>query len=391
MSILITSRGMAVRALLCGALAGISLNAMAGPYLGGAGVYNSYRSDDVDDATGHKFFAGYRFGETPLMIEAAYLDLGDADVDAVPGADLNFSGYQLSLGYFDRFDANSDSGFWAKLGYYVGDSELRSGAGLIDSQTSHGVSLGFGADWMFLPFMGLRLELDDLLQVKDFGDDSNAVAVSLGLVFEIPVGRKPRRTPSVVTARVDSATAPTAAMPASAGLSEAPVRFFELDAERAAAVLPAEAPPAPAVAEPVAEAEPQPAAEPELVSETEPALPAAPAPQAVEPELLEPLEPAEPLRPAADVAAEAVPPADQMLETPTPPLDSVPVPPQTPHLRAAAPLRRQPMRNAVADVVVPRGAEVIVRGRMTNSDGQWRFVEYRGLAGWVPVENLVEP
>lgn len=370
MSILITSRGLAARALLGSALAGISLNAAAGPYLGGAGVYASYRSEGVDDATGHKFFAGYRLGETPLMIEAAYLDLGDADVDAVPGADLNFSGYQLSLGYFDRFDRNVDSGFWAKLGYYVGDSELRSGAGVIDTKTSHGVSLGFGADWMFLPFMGLRLELDDLLQVKDFGDDSNAVAVSLGLVFEIPVGRKPRRTPSVLTAPADA----SAAMAADHGPSEEPVRFFELDAERAAAVLPAEAPPSSPVAEPAPalEAAPQPAPEPDPVPDAEPTLPAAPAPRAIEPAPLEP-------------------PADVVLETPAPPLDSVPVPPQTPHVRAAAPLRRQPMRNAVADVVVPRGAEVVVRGRMTNSDGQWRFVEYRGLAGWVPVENLVEP
>lgn len=350
MSILATTRSIAARTLLCSALTGISLNAVAGPYAGGAGIYASYRTDDVDDATGHKVFAGYRFDALPLLIEASYVDLGEADTDAAPGADLNFSGYQLSLGYFDRFDRNVDSGFWAKLGYYVGDSELRGSAGLIDSRTSHGVSLGFGADWMFLPFMGLRLELDDLLQVKDFGDDSNAVAISLGLVFELPVGRKSRRSPVVLAA------------PAPVAAGQEPLRFFELDAEQAAAAPQAEAPAAAIVA-------PQPEPEPGA----EPTLPPAPAPQAIGPAPLEPM------------------PADVLLEVPAPPLDSVPVPPPTPHLRVGTPLRRQPMRSAVADVVVPRGAEVSVRGRVTNSDGRWRFVEYRGLAGWVPVENLVEP
>lgn len=42
-------------------------------------------------------------------------------------------------------------------------------------------------------------------------------------------------------------------------------------------------------------------------------------------------------------------------------------------------------------VAVPRGAEVAVRGRIANADGQWRFVEYRGLAGRIPADNLVEP
>lgn len=229
---------------LLGACAGLTLTtADAGPYLGGGILSSEYKYEDVGHGTGSRFFAGYRFDTVPLLIEGGYIDLGDADIKSAPGLSLRFKGAQAAIGYFGRIP-KSHSGYWAKVGYYDGDSEL-SDSGFSVKDDSSGAFLGMGIDWMFVPWMGLSLSLENLFHVRDYQNfepdhHSNVTVAALSLVFEVPTRRTPVRAGA---ASVAPAARPAPAAQPSAAVQSAPAAAAPAPAA-ARAPMPAALPPA---------------------------------------------------------------------------------------------------------------------------------------------------
>ncbi|WP_366514991.1 outer membrane beta-barrel protein [Solimonas terrae] len=164
------------------------------PYFGGSGVYAERPAyNDINGSFGGKVFAGYRFEPVPIFLEASYLDTGKADIDDTGGATLNFSGYTLGAGYFFPLSP-SGSGFWLRGAYYDGHTKVALDGDSAKISAS-GFEIGFGGDWKFNDWVGLRFEIEDLLQTKDFADNENVEVGSIGLVFTFPTQAAPVRLP----------------------------------------------------------------------------------------------------------------------------------------------------------------------------------------------------
>lgn len=223
-----------------GALA-MSGVAVAGPYVGAAGTVSERSTyTDLDWAKGGKFFAGYRFDDSPLMVELAYVDAGGHRVDDTGGVELEYSGLTASVGVFAKVD-DRGSGLWLTAGYYDGDSEVPD-VGAKESASGLAASLGFRLklnDWV-----GVQFGVDRLFSVKDFANDEDMTSYSAGLVFELPGASRSVQRPQ------NPAYKPAYAPAYSPPPAPAPVPAAEL------------APPPPPPPMPVAApAEPAPAAE----------------------------------------------------------------------------------------------------------------------------------
>lgn len=187
---------------LLGAATLLPLSASAeGPYLGASGLYaNRPGYEDVDGSFGGKVFAGYRFAPFPLFVEASYLNTGDADVDPGYNGDterlrLNFSGYTIGAGYFLPLSSYG-SGVWARASYYSGDTKEKRPDDPVSRSSktsSSGGSFAIGADWKLSPWTGIRFEYEDLIEPDDFADNESIGIFSLGVIFDFPTERTPRR------------------------------------------------------------------------------------------------------------------------------------------------------------------------------------------------------
>lgn len=314
--------------------------AQAGVYLGGGGAFTERSGySDVDRASGAKGFIGWRGDASlPLMLELSYLDAGESEIDELGGIYIGYSGLQASVGWFGQLSPTG-SGVWLKGGYYSGDAELVDpngvagfGPGARVEESTNGVALGLGADWKFTRWVGLRFELEGLLGVKDFANDENLTAYSLGLVFEIP----------------------TAAVPAPRQSSYLP--------PPAAVYTPA---PAPVVVREPMTATAAPAPAPMPVAEPEPVIAAAPAPQAL---------------------AEGPSAADLPLAAPTAPRALLPG--AQARTTQQVTLRKLPHSSEQALQNLPAGTNVQLLGRQTNAEGIWWRIEHGGVRGWVPERGL---
>lgn len=179
---------------LSGALALVAVlvapDSSAGLYVGGAGLYAERDSyDDVDGAGGGKAILGYRLEPIPLILEANYIDAGNADINGTDFS-LGFTGYSLTVGYFMQM-SRLGSGLWIRGGFYDGEATLDEFNSEIDKSSSSGPIFGIGGVWKLDHWIGLRLEYESLADVEDFADNESLGIVSLGLVIEFPDG--PRR------------------------------------------------------------------------------------------------------------------------------------------------------------------------------------------------------
>ncbi|AXQ27314.1 hypothetical protein D0B54_00795 [Solimonas sp. K1W22B-7] len=299
--------------------------AVAGPYLGGSVALTERASyEDVERANGGKFVAGYRFDNTPLMLEVNYLDAGDAEIENTGGVELGYSGITALIGYWAK-GSDLGSGFWLAGGFYSGDAELSDPSGLLGipgatyEDSASGVAISLGGVWKFTRYVGLQFSLDGLLGVTDFADDENLTAYTLGLVIELPGGSRSSSGPKAQ----NSAYTPTYA--------PAPV-------------------PAPA---PAAELTPAPAPVVAPVIEAPVAAEAAEAPPTIKPNL------------PGGMAAIGV------RRTAQPTM-----------------LLRQPRAGAPVDGNIPGDAEVQLLQRVPNAQGVWWYVSFNGSSGWVSESAL---
>lgn len=167
--------------------------AQAGPYLGGGALLSDYQYSDVDRGAGGRAFLGYRFENLPLMVEAGYTDFGEADIESFPGLSLGFTGGQVTVGYFLGLSQTSNSGLWLKGGFYAGDSEIKDATDSFEKYSRGGL-VSIGGDWMVLPWLGLRAEVENFFNVRDYADfevnhRDDVTVASLNLVFEWPMAR----------------------------------------------------------------------------------------------------------------------------------------------------------------------------------------------------------
>lgn len=315
--------------------------AQAGVYFGGAGVLSERENySDLERASGAKGFIGWRGDASlPLMLELSYMDAGDAEIQDTNGMTLGYTGLQASVGWFGALSATG-SGLWVKGGYYSGDSKLEDpnnflgfGAGASAEESTNGFALGLGGDWKFTPWVGLRFELEGLLGVKDFANDENLTAYSLGLVFEIPTHQAapaPRQTSYLPPQAPES--------------SPTPVYYPAAPVQQ-----PAYAAPEPA---PVITAAP--AAEQATAPEAPPAKSLAQGPSAAD------------LPVAAPPTAGALLPGASARTT------------QSFTLRKLPHSSAEPLQNVVA------GVSVQLLGRQINAEGTWWRIESQGQRGWLP-------
>lgn len=173
--------------------------ASAGAYFGASGLLSERASyENVDRATGFNVFGGYRFDGQPLVVELAYLDAGESDIDfGAPGVSLGYTGFSATIGWYGALSPNG-SGFWLRGGYYTGDASVILDSDLIvDDQflpagtyeeSANGFTFGLGGDWMLTDWFGLRFGIDGFLGMKDPQDDENMTTYSLGIVLHLPSG-----------------------------------------------------------------------------------------------------------------------------------------------------------------------------------------------------------
>ncbi|MES2488407.1 MAG: SH3 domain-containing protein [Pseudomonadota bacterium] len=209
---------LSTKAIAACALLSFSPLGSAAVYLGATGTMSEFsKYDDVKRGFGSQIFAGYRGETVPLMFEVAYLTTGDNDVDGLDVA-LSFKGQAASVGYYGKMD-DKGSGFFAKVGYYTGDSRLEfTGGGNSGyyEETSSGATYAFGVDWMVARNFGFRFDVGGLINVKDLpgldsGHKSNVTLINLGVVFAFGGSQPtPRYQPAPVYTPAVPAPAPAA-------------------------------------------------------------------------------------------------------------------------------------------------------------------------------------
>lgn len=320
----------------------LSTAVLAGPYIGGSAMLGKRDYVDVEDSTGWRALAGYRFETMPLFLEATYMNTGDADVDPAPpatvGLKLSYEGFQLGIGY-GAVLSPLGSMLWLKGGYYTGDAVGKAPRGSIPGnlnlsgeikESASGASLGLGGVWKVTPWLGLRADFETLFGVNDFALDEDLQLYSVGLVFEFPAAKA------------------------------APATTFTRSAPPAQSAAPEAAPQISAAPEPAPEPVPQtpasvPAAQPVPAADTSPtALIAADSSAA------------ESVAPAPAVAPALASGAHRM------------------RLLAAVPFRDSPKRDTAAKAMLPIGTVLTLRNRLTNADGDWWFVQTDADIGWIP-------
>lgn len=171
-------------------------------YLGGDLALTSFDYSDVDNATGYQLGAGYSF-DNNVAIELRYLDSGKADVDGsvpiddvFPGATVSdmgieLSGYLATVSYTMPLGAQDSWGLFFRGGLYDTDTEISGtvtfpGGGSergTASESTTGLTVGLGLEWMLTPAFGLRGSVDGLISNNDFADDNNVTVITVGTLF----------------------------------------------------------------------------------------------------------------------------------------------------------------------------------------------------------------
>jgi hypothetical protein len=184
---------------------------MYGPYAGISGTLAFPNYDDAKNPKGYQAFAGYQFGN-PLFLEASYLDTGKADIDAYDGASqdtsLKYKGASVGIG-LAQVSRDEQVRLWVLGNYYDGKSTLNYPAGSIPGdplrterfkEDASGASLAFGGDFNVGDFVGMRVRIERMFDVKDSASDEDLMIASVGVYLSFPVYDRGERYISQVRA-----------------------------------------------------------------------------------------------------------------------------------------------------------------------------------------------
>jgi hypothetical protein len=149
-------------------------------YVGGEVGNASYDYSDIKNSTTKQYYIGYRRPDSILGFEAAYVDLGKADVTSLPGNSLNISGHDYSVVFHTR-KAKSAIGYLFKLGYYSLDNDWKIGSNVFQKTSGSGLSVGGGLDYAMNRYLFFRAELQGFVGVKDFANNGSVFSGNLGL------------------------------------------------------------------------------------------------------------------------------------------------------------------------------------------------------------------
>lgn len=167
--------------VLAGGLLVAAGAAQAGGYLGLGLGSAGYDYDDVDNSTAIKIFGGYLVPESMFGVEAAYVDLGEADIESVPGWTLQMEGFYVA-GVLNYTMHDGGLGFFGRLGAY--SLETTIDAGFADtSDDSTGLTWALGLSYSLPTGLGFRAELESYEGVEDFADDASVGVISLGIQY----------------------------------------------------------------------------------------------------------------------------------------------------------------------------------------------------------------
>lgn len=197
----------------------------ASVYVGGAVLGVSHPDyKNVDVSFGGKGYLGVRFAPAPIFIEASYWESGKSDVKDSDIQSLRFSGYTLGAGYILAMSPTG-SGVMLRGSYYGGKTKVE-GYGTSIEPNASGFGFGVAAVYKFNDWVGLRLEYEGLVGVKDTVDNGSFLAYSAGMFFEFGGASAPATSPTASPVPLSSVPAsappptipvePTAAAPSTA-------------------------------------------------------------------------------------------------------------------------------------------------------------------------------
>lgn len=161
------------------AFSGAALAADSGFYLGGSLGRTSTDAPGLDDGGSYKLFGGFK--ARGFSVEAGYVDLGDFDSQAAPGAQVSVDGVQLSA--IGEFFLSAQVDAYGSVGVYNWTLDETSGPG------DDGTSLTFGA--------GLKVNMSDNLGVRLGWERISDISggdfdfVSLGALYRFGEKRRP--------------------------------------------------------------------------------------------------------------------------------------------------------------------------------------------------------
>ena len=145
----------------------------------GAGISNhSYDYYDVQNSNGTKLYGGY-YTDKGVFVEAALVDLGNADVDR-SNYKLEISGNTAFIGY--RRVETSGMGFYGKVGVYSFDTKLNVAAG---TESGSGLAWGFGLTYPLNRNFSIRGEIEQYVGVKDFAEDTSVTGGCLAIELRL--------------------------------------------------------------------------------------------------------------------------------------------------------------------------------------------------------------
>lgn len=155
----------------------------SGFYIGAGLGMAYYNYDDVDDSNVITAYGGYRPATSPIGIEVAYVDLGQADIsDPLMIFDsFNMKGFNVSALLTSAGSGNPLAVF-AKLGFYSLDTELDTVVGSF-SESSTGLSWGLGLDFAATKSLVVRGEMLGFVGPEDFASEEDVFAINIGVNY----------------------------------------------------------------------------------------------------------------------------------------------------------------------------------------------------------------
>lgn len=158
--------------------------AQAGAYFGATVGSAGYRYENVRNSTAVKAYAGLIIPKTILGIEAAYVDLGEADITSYTGEQwLRMKGYYVA-GVLNYTDADTGLGFFARCGGYSLETTIDVGsADATDDGTGLAWGLGVSQNWS--SGFGVRAEVEGYqdVEAESVGHDKTVTVYSLGIQY----------------------------------------------------------------------------------------------------------------------------------------------------------------------------------------------------------------
>lgn len=173
-----------VGGVLAAGLLGVGGVAEAEVYVGANIGSAGYNYKNVRNSMATKLYAGFVVPKIHLGVEAAYVDLGEADItDYYDEQTLHMKGSYVA-GVFSYTDPDGGMGFFARVGGYSLETTVDVGFA-DDTEDDSGVVWGLGVSNTWSSGFGVRAEVEGYqdVEVESIGHDKTVTVYSVGVQY----------------------------------------------------------------------------------------------------------------------------------------------------------------------------------------------------------------